>query len=284
MTNRIYLYLTLFYCFLLNFGLANTTTLYKAESNSSPPKITGEAYPNHKEVPYALKAENSEKFDKNYTASFLSNIDNSIVPNFDNYGIPAADICANRQVNNITNCTNGGALAFSIRFENLGNRYSFDSGSFVEYTDGTAQLSGRVRNNDRNAIGFDVVVNFSGRTNQAGADGPILPRCLDLANPNFYYYAQMDGVLTGIDEARGARVTINEIATPTQLGIGAQRFRDQLTFGLSSWFVLNITNQPSTSLVLEKRRLGNNGQDGDFHFVVSMVVILPQEMIFQISV
>ncbi len=184
-------------------------------------------------------------------------------------------VCADRTVSNTNLCSGpnegtryGGYLLLDRTGDShyiSNNHYDFQNGKFVEYTDGTARLTGRWVNRGRSGVKFDVDIHFSGRTNnQAGKNH----NCLNVDKSKFYFYTTTSGTLTGRDKMAGARLNVSRISDAFQVGVGANITHNQKTFGASGWLSVNIEHQPTTGINIYLSS-GNSGQNGDININLS---------------
>ena len=175
------------------------------------------------------------------------------------------DICAVRTAFNTVRCmennyfeTNYGGY---LLLEGLERHYSLVNGQFIEYTNGTALLTGEWINIADDKIRFDVNVTLSGRTVTTPASSPKGHLCLSPVESDFYYYTQTTGTLTGKDKIAGATIMIGRAGPAFQFGVGANPTNTELTFGAAGWLTATIVNQPTTStqLTLQTSPHGSNG-------------------------
>ncbi len=159
--------------------------------------------------------------------------------------------------------TSGG---HAIWLPGIGTNFVFTPtpGTFVQFGDGTAILSGTVFSKTNSQNGFVVDVQLSGlRTNPppgspkkdlsssaySNNDGPI-----DTAR--WFYYTNFTGTLTGLSNYAGAVLNIVRTGPSFQVGFGASG--KNINFGASAWFNWTVVQQPNIG-----PRLTTNGQ-GDF--------------------
>ena len=184
-------------------------------------------------------------------------------------------VCADRTVSNTNLCSGthagtryGGYLLLDRIGDNhyiSNNHYDFQNGKFVEFTDGTARLTGRWVNRGRSGVKFDVDIHFSGRTNnQPGKNH----NCLNVDRSKFYFYTTTNGTLTGRDKMAGARLSVSRVSDAFQVGVGANITHNQKTFGASGWLNVNIESQPTTGINIYLGS-GNSGQNGDININLS---------------
>ena len=133
----------------------------------------------------------------------------------------------------------------------ISNDFVFEpAGDFVPFNDGTATLSGTIRNLNNDAEAFTVDVQVWGRTDIAPAGSP-KKELLDSAysenggpvdTSTFVYYTGLTGTLTGIDAFQGALIQITPRGPAFQLGKGANN--KNTNYGASSWFDWLVLSQP----------------------------------------
>ncbi len=176
--------------------------------------------------------------------------------------------CANRTVSNTQHCSVGANYGFYLFHRDLERRYTFHDGLLMEFTDGTAMLTGRITNNRDAQIGFDVNINLTGRTTNSPTGDAKEHNCLHPDTDTYYYYADVTGTLTGTGTAAGAVLTIRDHAEAFQLGHGANVTNYDLSFGASGWLKINVQSEPTTGLHLDILT-GNNGNNGDININLS---------------
>ena len=163
-----------------------------------------------------------------------------------------ATVCATRTVmNSKGSCGSGDGYGFYAQdwiygAGGLNNLYDFQGGSFVEYTDGTARLTGTAVNNSNSNVSFAVDVTFSGRTN-SGA-GKSSASCNIHPQNDWYFYTSTTGTLTGQGALAGAVVNVTRDGDPFQVGTGAN-LNDRWNFGASGWLLYSIVSQPNNSSI-----------------------------------
>ena len=128
-------------------------------------------------------------------------------------------------------------------------------GKLVEYSDGTAVLSGEVRSASRTDRGFKVEVRMSGRTDVAPTGSPKLELMSSAYAPSgtvdpsaWYYYTSYTATLTGVGAFEGAVLDVTQRGPAWQLGLGANN--KNLEFGGSAWLSFTTVQQPSTGATL----------------------------------
>lgn len=126
-----------------------------------------------------------------------------------------------------------------------------DPGTFTEYADGTATLSGHAVRAGDAGTGFDVSVTLSGYTETAPAGSPKKELASGAYAENggpvdtstFTYYTTFSGTLTGFGNWAGASLTITRVGPAFQVGEGANN--KNVGFGASAWFTWQVTSQPN---------------------------------------
>ena len=177
--------------------------------------------------------------------------------------------CANRTVMNAFHCSVNVTYGFFITHRNLERRYSFSDGVFMEFTDGTAILTGRVTNNGDARVAFDVNFTFTGRTTNSPTGEAREHTCLEGLNTSgFYFYEDVSGTLTGRDLANGALINVRNTGAAFQVGNGANITNNVASFGASGWLLFDILREPTTGFDLDII-LGGNNQNGDININLS---------------
>lgn len=120
---------------------------------------------------------------------------------------------------------------FAMQLGRWGEDYVFESGgTFVEFSDGSARLTGLVARRSSAANAFHLDVRFQGRhTGDALRGSPWLGMASDVYVENggpihqgvWHYYSQFSGSLEGTRDLAGVNLSLNETSTPFQLGFGA---------------------------------------------------------------
>ncbi len=154
--------------------------------------------------------------------------------------------CTTRTASNALECSNGTNYGFySNGLYSGGTYYSLSNGSFKEYTDGTASLTGTLTNTNGAQFLLDVV--FSGRTTTTPPSSPKPTTCGNyvLNAADFYYYTSYDGTLVGLGNLAGGIVTFSEMGPAFQVGTGANV--EQNVFGASGWLTLSVQQQPTNT-------------------------------------
>lgn len=131
--------------------------------------------------------------------------------------------------------------------------FSPNPGSWIENSDGTAQLTGTLRSLTNTTSGFTIVLNFSGRTTTVLSGSPKLE--LDpsayvgnggpLDPSTWYYYANISGTLAGFGFWQGAALNLAPVGPAFQVGVGANGKNQN--YGGSGWFNWTVTHQPTSS-------------------------------------
>ena len=143
----------------------------------------------------------------------------------------------------------------TIAFE--GDSFVFDGdceGKFVQNTDGTAQLTGKIVNDVDPEKGFTIDIIFTGFTDTIPPDPPPNDNPKLECNPpqsfaDWVYYTGYNGTLTGEGDSAGAELTIQRLGPALQVGDGASN--KNLDFGVSGWFSWGVLSQPSdTNFIL----------------------------------
>ncbi len=167
---------------------------------------------------------------------------------------PAKEVCADRTATNNVECAKGISYGFFGDFVRgvTGDTdyFTVSNGRFAEFTDGTARYVARLTNNGVAGVAFDLVVNFSGRTEADPAGSPKEPLCgPKLTGEDFYYYTNATGTLTGLHLVAGARLNLTRKGEAFQVGKGANG-NEANVFGASGWFVYTVASQPNNHVTI----------------------------------
>ncbi len=179
---------------------------------------------------------------------------------------------------NVDKCVTEGSPdnhAFYIRDYPGSRQWDFvdGPGRWREFTDGTAQLEGRIANVDDATCCFDVLIRFDevffpGQFGYPPAGSPTLSGLPDgLLQENggpvdpglFYYYTETEGVMFGCEAYEGAVVRIDRRGTAQQVGNGAN-LNDE-DFGTSGWLGLHRLVEPNGEKELPLYSDGDNNVD-----------------------
>ncbi len=145
--------------------------------------------------------------------------------------------------------SNGHALTLPGISNNL--IFEFGTGSFVEFDNGTARLTGTLIDVNDSNRGFAVDVSFSGLTTvtPAGspkkdlADSAYLENGGPVDTDSWRYYTTFSGSLSGTGTWADALVTITRAGSAYQVGNGAND--KNVDFGASGWFTWSVGQQPA---------------------------------------
>ncbi len=174
-------------------------------------------------------------------------------------------ICIERSVSDVINCNNDVVYGFHIRTEEHNRYYNWEFADLVEYTDGTATLTGRVVNSVDANIGFDVEFNMTGRTNTPNAEGTKEHRCDNTLDYNsYYYYSDFTGTLNGLNDIAGLSFDIATLGNSFQLGVGASATGQANEFGASAWWSAVQTSAASNGTTFTP-----SGTHGDININLS---------------
>ena len=166
-------------------------------------------------------------------------------------------VCATRVVTSNAYCGTGTQYAmwtnnFITGISGVSQYYTITSGSFQEYSNGTAVFTGLVTNTGNTTVKFNINVTYSGRTCAAPSGSPKTSHCSYTINPtDWYYYPSMTGTLTGTNAVAGAVINLTQMGPSFQIGTGAN-LNEQNLFGGSGWLNLNIVSQPTRWLLFGK--------------------------------
>ncbi len=124
-----------------------------------------------------------------------------------------------------------------------------DSGSLMEYSDGTGHISAIAKNQDHE--GFEVDITLTGHTLATPPASPKVPGFAYDAS-EWYYYTGLSGQLRGLPGGRydGAVLNIVRYGPSFQIGVGANMW-DPFEFGGAAWFDITVVTQPTTGLALK---------------------------------
>ncbi len=140
--------------------------------------------------------------------------------------------------------------AFSL--PGISNDFIFEpSGGFVEFDDGTASLTGTIRNFFDLSEAFTVNLVFSDKTDVPPAGSPVKDLLASAYTENggsidsstWSYYPVWSGTLTGIESYTGAQLTIERSGPSFQIGDGANN--KNTNNGGSGTFEWLVVSQPS---------------------------------------
>lgn len=189
-------------------------------------------------------------------------------------GTPAAvdSRCANTVTSDENHPTPVGPLAFF--FPGLATDLGFEApGTFTEFGNGTAALSGVIASASNPAMRFAVSLEMSGRVNPGDANYPpagspkldLLPTAYvaggGAIDPNtWHYYPNWSGTLLGLSDFAGAKIALARFGPSFQIGTGANGLND--AYGGSGWITATVLQQPSSGPALPS----TFGGDGSFEF------------------
>ena len=177
------------------------------------------------------------------------------------------EVCEERNVFNTDNCQFNIIYGLFLKLDGFDEYYGVQDASFVEFTDGTALYTATAINNTTPNIGWEIEVEFGGRTTLAEV-APKQHNCLNVDVNEFYFYETLTGRLTGINDAAGASMSIDRIGPAFQLGAGANITHNGFDFGGSGWFVADMLTQPTNGLEFILNQ-GSQGQNGDININLS---------------
>ena len=183
--------------------------------------------------------------------------------------LSAQTVLQTRNVSNTTQCNNGTQYGFYILAEGEDPYYTLNWATFTEYSDGTAQLTGAIVNNENPDLTFNVHVEFSGRTFNPPAGSPRDHVCHPGSTDGWYYYPYLEGTLTGVGQCWGTMLEITSVGPSFQVGNGANITSSNATaFGGSGWLNITVTSQNAWGPEIHILE-GNNGQNGDINIILS---------------
>ncbi len=166
---------------------------------------------------------------------------------------PAVTTCATRDVHDAYQCDvdldfgfwaydfidQFGHSATETHFEEKGNS------TFVEYSNGTAHLSMKVRSHEDSGVKFQIELDFSGRTFTTPSDANDNEYgCYNPDNSDWYYYTNVTGTITGLADMAGAEINVWNTMHPFQMGTGAALWGDWNDFGGTTWLGYTVVSQP----------------------------------------
>ena len=160
-------------------------------------------------------------------------------------------------------------LASLVKPLGLDAAFVFDDGAaFSEDDDGTARLSGRIRNVTDPGVCFNLTVALGGRVDPSDASYPpdgspkkelASSAYIENGGPvdpsTWRFYTTTTGALVGCDKAHGAEVLITRKGPAFQLGYGANG--KNVEYGGSGWLSYAITSQPNNG-----SKLGDESEGG----------------------
>ncbi|NNE28779.1 MAG: hypothetical protein HKN16_04055, partial [Saprospiraceae bacterium] len=173
----------------------------------------------------------------------------------------------NRTATNTVPCFSAPGYGLYLNNASGSNYFSFSSGSFIEYDDGTAVLTAYAENADDPDFAFDVEVTFSGRTFQAVEGAPKSNSCNSFPTDSWYYYTSTVGYLYGRQDYEGARLKVTRAGSPFQLGVGANVTDGGNVFDASGWLSIDILEHATMHRIVLNS--GSDAQEGDFNFRLS---------------
>ncbi|MEZ4868394.1 MAG: TadE/TadG family type IV pilus assembly protein [Caldilineaceae bacterium] len=135
------------------------------------------------------------------------------------------------------------------------------TGSMLEESDGTAHITGTIKNSDNE--GFTIDYHLTGRSTSMPAGSPKIPGYA--YDPSeWYYYTGLTGELHGLPDGRynGAVLSISGYGPSFQIGYGANMW-DSAQFGGAAWYDITVVHQPTTGVAL------NLNQKGDINIRLS---------------
>ena len=129
-------------------------------------------------------------------------------------------------------------------------------GTFVEFPDGSAKISGNLVSVVDPTKTFALDLQLTNRTDVAPPGSPrkqMLPCAYKPIGPidtdTFYYYPNFTGTLTGGGSLAGAKLSIGPVmGLAFQVGVGANG--KNYNFGASSWFLWTVLMQPNSGPAL----------------------------------
>jgi len=126
----------------------------------------------------------------------------------------------------VTEATN----TFALSLSSIGSDFVFrQPGSFEEYGNGSARLTGSVHRLSDPSTAYDLILSLTGKVQAPPAQSPILElrssayssRGGTIDPSTWYYYKQIDGWLVGTGTRSGERIPVGGMLRSMQFGSGA---------------------------------------------------------------
>ena len=154
--------------------------------------------------------------------------------------------CAMRDIKEVVDCNFENPFNFFLSgmvegVAGISDFYTYQSGSFTEYENGTASLEMTVRNKGNASAQLKMSLVYTGRTTSA-LPAPIPPQCFSTDFPDWYYYENVTGLIEGQGVLQGAKLFATWKMNKPQIGTGANLFTDEL--GMVTWLDLTVVTQP----------------------------------------
>lgn len=160
----------------------------------------------------------------------------------------------------------------AITMPGIGNFVIDGDGSFTEYANGTALLTGTLISMVNPCDKFTMVANFSNRVNPGDPGFPPPGSPKKELKPQFYsenggpvdtstwhYYLNSTATLTGVCNYAGAVITLQQTGPAFQVGFGANG--RNLNNGGSGWVDVFVINQPTNGPALVPSYTGDYNLD-----------------------
>ena len=159
---------------------------------------------------------------------------------------PGQTTCAKRTIDNSQPCGTENPHMLYLQINGQDKYYALQSGSFVEYKNGSARLQGTVIHPEIPMERFELDVIFTGRTWKPGPGSPHANGCFqNLISDDFYYYPYFSGYLTGRGRFQGACIKLDKMGPAFQIGSGANiAHQHPDDFGGSGWFQTTVLQHP----------------------------------------
>ena len=175
--------------------------------------------------------------------------------------------CAIRDITPALDCNGDNPFNFYLKgmisgITGLGDYYAYESGSFVEYENGTAALKMVVKNINIPTAKLKLNLVFTGRA-ETTSPSPIPPTCFSTDFFDWYYYENISGYIEGVGDLSGAKLYATWLMHKTQLGTGANLYTDE--FGMTAWLDLTIASQPNKASI----QLSTQAYESDVHLALS---------------
>ena len=165
------------------------------------------------------------------------------------------NVIKTRTISNTDHCIDGRSpYSFYIAQANTTTEertYQIQDGTFIEYENGTARITGLAVNNDDNNIKWRINVLLTGRTFNIDPDSVKAPNCLPLDVSDWYLYEQTVGTFTGEGSMQGAVANMYRRGPAFQLGTHANVTERNSRFNGCGWHHIEFTSQPNNGTILE---------------------------------
>ncbi|RMG86542.1 MAG: T9SS C-terminal target domain-containing protein [Bacteroidetes bacterium] len=167
-------------------------------------------------------------------------------------------ICESRRMMDATSC--GAAEEYTLRVpdfllgldqEDYSPYWHLVEGQMTEFTNGSAKITGRLKNNRNTDMFLDVDIVLNNRTFHPQPGSPNNSNCFDVNDSDWYYYTNLSGTLTGHGALEGGVISVSGRGPNFQAGTGAN-LHDANEFGASSALNYTIVSQPDNTITFYK--------------------------------